>query len=193
MPALLAAIKPPFLQLKIFMTNSAKIQSSKPSLKIKLEGEMRKAIALSIYFGTWFCAITFMAATALEERPIPLSLFGFALIKAALSAKFMLIAQAIYPIKIDKQSGIVKSLLLESLIYLAIVIALNYLEAGVHGLFNGKEFIASMAAFGSGDPLRVLAMSIVYWLIVWPYLIFVGFNMVVGNTETLTVLFGAKK
>jgi hypothetical protein len=50
-----------------------------------------------------------------------------------------------------------------------------------------------MAAFGSGDPLRVLAMSIVYWLIVWPYLIFVGFNKVVGNTETLAVLFGPKK
>ncbi|MBU3628581.1 hypothetical protein [Polynucleobacter sp. AP-Reno-20A-A9] len=175
------------------MTNSTKIQASKPGLKTKLAEEMRKAFALSIYFGTWFCAIAFMAATALEERPIPLSIFGFALIKAALSAKFMLIAQAVYPMKIDKQSGIVKSLMLESLIYLAVVIALNYLEAGVHGLINGKDFIASMAAFGSGDPLRVLAMSIMYWLIVWPYLIFVGFNMAVGNTETLTVLFGSKK
>ncbi len=175
------------------MTNSAKIDTNKPGLKIKLEDELRKAFALSIYFGTWFCAITFMAATALEERPIPLSLFGFALIKAALSAKFMLIAQAVYPMKIDKESGIVKSLFLESIVYLAVVIALNYLEAGVHGLINGKEFISSMAAFGSGDPLRVFAMSIVYWLIVWPYLIFMGFNMVVGNTETLAVLFGSKK
>ncbi len=175
------------------MTNSAKIDTNKPGLKIKLEDELRKAFALSIYFGTWFCAITFMAATALEERPIPLSLFGFALIKAALSAKFMLIAQAVYPMKIDKESGIVKSLFLESIVYLAVVIALNYLEAGVHGLINGKEFISSMAAFGSGDPLRVFAMSIVYWLIVWPYLIFMGFNMVVGNTQTLAVLFGSKK
>lgn len=175
------------------MTNSAKIDTNKPGLKIKIEEEMKKAFALSIYFGTWFCAITFMAATALEERPIPLSLFGFALIKAALSAKFMLIAQAVYPMKINKESGIVKSLFLESIVYLAVVIALNYLEAGVHGLINGKEFISSMAAFGSGDPLRVLAMSIVYWLIVWPYLIFMGFNMVVGNTQTLAVLFGSKK
>jgi hypothetical protein len=175
------------------MTNSAKIDTNKPGLKIKIEEEMKKAFALSIYFGTWFCAITFMAATALEERPIPLSLFGFALIKAALSAKFMLIAQAVYPMKIDKESGIVKSLFLESIVYLAVVIALNYLEAGVHGLINGKEFISSMAAFGSGDPLRVFAMSIVYWLIVWPYLIFMGFNMVVGNTQTLAVLFGSKK
>ncbi|MBU3617369.1 hypothetical protein [Polynucleobacter sp. JS-Polo-80-F4] len=175
------------------MTNSTKNLTNKPGLKIKLEEEMKKAISLSIYFGIWFCAITFMAATALEERPIPLALFGFALIKAGLSAKFMLIAQAAYPIKVDKKNGIVGSLLIESIVYIIVVIALNYLEAGVDGLIHGKEFITSMTAFGGGDPLRVLAMSIVYWLIVWPYLIFVGFNKVVGNTETLAVLFGSKK
>jgi hypothetical protein len=50
-----------------------------------------------------------------------------------------------------------------------------------------------MAAFGSGDPLRVFAMSIVYWLIVWPYLIFMGVNLALGNTATLAILFGSKK
>ena len=175
------------------MTNNANAQIKKPGLKIKLEEEMKKALALSLYFGIWFCAITFMAATALEERPIPLALFGFALIKAGLSAKFMLIAQAAYPIKINKENGIVGSLFIESIVYIIVIIALNYIEAGVDGLIHGKEFISSMSAFGSGDPLRVLAMSIVYWLIVWPYLIFVGFNKVVGNTETLSVLFGSKK
>jgi hypothetical protein len=175
------------------MTNSTAKHTQSPSIKQKIVEEMKKAFALSLYFGIWFCAIAFMAATALEERPIPLSIFGLALIKAALSAKFMLIAQAFFPIKIDKYNGIVKSLLLESIIYLVIVLGLNYLEAGIRGLINGKEFISSMAAFGSGDPLRVFAMSIVYWLIVWPYLIFMGFKIVVGTTETLTVLFGTKK
>ena len=175
------------------MTNSAKNSPNKPGLKLKLEDEMRKALALTLYFGIWFCAITFMATTALEERPIPLTLFGFALIKAGLSAKFMLIAQAAYPIKVDKEHGIVGPLFVESIVYIVVIIALNYIEAGVDGLIYGKEFITSMAAFGNGDPLRVLAMSIVYWLIVWPYLIFVGFNKVVGNTETLAVLFGSKK
>ena len=154
---------------------------------------MKKAFALTLYFGTWFCAIAFMAATALEERPIPFSIFGFALLKAAISAKFMLIAQAAYPIKVSKDNGIVNSLVFESIIYLVVVLALNYLEAGVHGLINGHPFITSMTAFGSGDPLRVFAMSIVYWLIVWPYLIFIGTNLVLGNKATLAILFGTKK
>jgi len=97
------------------------------------------------------------------------------------------------PIKVSKDNGIVNSLVFESIIYLVVVLALNYLEAGVHGLINGHPFITSMTAFGNGDPLRVLAMSIVYWLIVWPYLIFIGTNLVLGNKATLAILFGTKK
>lgn len=175
------------------MTNSAKMQTTKPSLKTKFLEEMKKAFSLTLYFGTWFCSIAFMAATALEERPIPLSIFGFALLKAGISAKFMLIAQAAYPIKVSKDHGIVSSLIFESIFYLVVVLALNFLEAGVHGLINGHSFISSMAAFGDGDPLRILAMSIVYWLIVWPYLIFTGVNIILGNKETLAILFGSKK
>jgi hypothetical protein len=175
------------------MTNTSKNHINKQGLKTKFEEEAKKAFALTLYFGAWFCAIAFMAATALEERPIPLEIFGFALIKAGISAKFMLIAQAAYPIKVNKDHGIVTSLIFESIIYIAVVVALNYLEAGVEGSFHGKEFIASMGAFGNSDPLRVLAMSIVYWLIVWPYLIFTGVNIILGNKETLAILFGSKK
>ncbi|OZA09401.1 MAG: hypothetical protein B7Y05_18145, partial [Polynucleobacter sp. 24-46-87] len=120
------------------------------------------------------------------------TLFGFAIIKAALCAKFMLIAQMVYPIKINQKSGIVNSLFLESLFYLLVVIALNYLEAGVDGVIHGKEFIASLADFGQSNPLHVVAMSIVYWLIVWPYLIFTGFKLALGTSATHELLLGKK-
>jgi hypothetical protein len=175
------------------MTNNTIGQPIHPSLKDKLKEEAKKAFVLTLYFGAWFCAITFFAATALEERPIPLDIFGFALIKAGISAKFMLIAQAAYPLKVNKEYGIVNSLLFESIVYLVFVLALNFLEAGVDGLIHGKEFVASMAAFGNGEPIRIFAMSILYWLIVWPYLIVMGVNQALGNTETVEILFGSKK
>ena len=175
------------------MTNNTVSQPNHHSLKDKLKEEAKKAFALTLYLGTWFCAITFFAATALEERPIPLSIFGFAIIKAGIAAKFMLIAQAAYPIKVNKEHGIVNSLIFESIVYLAFVLALNFVEAGVDGLIHGKEFIPSMAAFGNGEPIRIFAMAILYWLIVWPYLIFMGVNQAIGNTATLAILFGSKK
>jgi len=162
------------------------------SFKDKAKEEFVKALHLTIYFGAWFCAIAFLAATSLDERPIPLSIFGFALFKAAVCAKFMLLAQAAFPIKVNKKDGIVSSLFLESVIYLLVVLGLNYLEAGVHGLIHGKDFLISMTEFGQSNPLRVVAMSIVYWLIVWPYLLLTGMSIMLGSNATLEILFGNK-
>jgi len=174
------------------MTATAPNLAPAQRLKEKVKEEFKKALVLSIYFGIWFCALAFLAATSLDERPIPLSIFGFALIKAALCAKFMLVGQAIFPIKVNKHHGIVNSLIIESLLYLLIVLGLNYFEAGIDGLIHGKNFLISMTEFGQSNPLRVVAMSIVYWLIVWPYLLFTGMNMMLGSHATLEILFGHK-
>jgi hypothetical protein len=162
------------------------------SIKKKIEAEAKQALALTAYFGTWFCALTFLAVTSLEGHPISLSIFGLALIKAGLCAKFMLIAQAIFPIKVSKNNGIIKSLLLESLFYIFVVLSLNYVEAGIEGLIHGKNFIDAMTSFGQKNPLHVLSMTIVYWLIVWPYLILVGLRLYLGEDTTLNILFGKK-
>ena len=162
------------------------------SFKAKAKEEIVKALQLTIYFGIWFCALAFLAATTLDEKPIPLSIYGFALIKAALCAKFMLVGQAVFPIKVNKSHGVVNSLILGSLLYLMVVLGLNYLEAGIHGLIHGKDFISSIADFGTSNPLHVVAMLIVYWLIVWPYLLLMGFRLAIGSSETLEILFGNK-
>lgn len=171
-------------------TTSAPANSS---LKEKAKEEILKAFQLTVYFSVWFCALAFLAITSLHTHSFSLSLFGFAIIKAALCAKFMLIAQMVYPIKISQQSGIIKSLFLESIFYLLVVIALNYLEAGIDGLIHGKGFIESLTHFGQSDPLHVVAMSILYWLIVWPYLIFSGFKLALGSSATHELLLGKKK
>ena len=175
------------------MNTASKANASRLSFKEKLVDEAKKAFALTLYLGTWFCALAFLAATLLEERPIPLSIFGFALVKAGITAKFLLIGQAIYPVKVDKAHGIVKSLFVVSLIYIVIVLGLNYLETGIEGLFHGKHFLASMASFGQANPLRLLAMSIVYWLIIWPYLMLAGMQLIMGQEHILSLFFGSKK
>jgi len=177
---------------KVFMNGTSPNSAPMHTFKQKAKEEFVKAFQLTVYFGTWFCAIAFLGAASLDESPIPLSIFGFALFKAAICAKFMLLAQVAFPIKVNKTDGIVGSLFLESVIYLLVVLGLNYLEAGVHGLIHGKAFLASMAEFGQSNPLRVVAMSIVYWLIVWPYLLLTGMSLMLGSPATLEILFGNK-
>jgi hypothetical protein len=165
---------------------------AKRNFRDALIEEAKKALVLSLYFGVWFCALAFLAATMLDERPIPLTIFGLAIIKAAITAKFMLIGQAIYPIQVSRHHGITKSLLLESIFYLMIVLALNFIEAGIDGVFHGKNFFDSMAAFENADPIRILAVSIVYWLIVFPYLVFNATLLIMGKDNLISLLFGAK-
>jgi hypothetical protein len=174
------------------MTISTGTASHPEGIKKKVEDEARKAFALTVYFGIWFCALTFLGATALHNHPLSLSIYGIAIIKAGLCAKFMLIAQAMFPIRVSKTHGIIKSLFFESILYIFVVLGLNYIEAGVEGLIHGKNFLDSMSSFGEKNPLHILAMSIVYWLIVWPYLILAGMKLALGANVTLAILFGRK-
>jgi hypothetical protein len=175
------------------MNTSPNTPPKESTLKAKILTEAKKVFFLTVYFGTWFCALALLATTSLHERPIHLTIFGLALIKAALCAKFMVLGQVAYPIKIDRQYGIVRSLLRESLVYLLIVLALSWLEAGAEGLFHHKNFFDSLSAFGGGDPLHILSIAIVYWLIVWPFLFFTGMKMALGESVTLKILFGPPK
>lgn len=174
------------------MNNVSNVNLVKSTFKEKLVDEAKKAFVLTLYLGTWFCTLAFLAATLLDERPIPLSIFGFALIKAGITAKFLLIGQAIYPITVDKTHGIVRSLLVESLIYIAIVLGLNYLEAGIDGVLHGKNFLVSMTAFGQADPLKIVAFSFVYWLIIWPYLMLAGMQLLLGKEHIWSLFFGSE-
>ncbi|MFZ4061882.1 MAG: hypothetical protein ACOYK2_01300 [Polynucleobacter sp.] len=175
------------------MNTSANTTTTSPSIKEKILDELKKALVLALYLGTWFCALAFLAATTLRESPIPLSIFGLSLVKAVVCAKFMLVAQSAYPMKFQRENGIIRPLLVLSLIHVGIVLVLSFNEAGIVGLFHGKGFWASLLSFGNGDPLHILSMSIVYWLIVLPYLLFASMRIAMGDLELRTLFLGPPK
>lgn len=175
------------------MTTTDHHASKIEHLKSQAKDEARKAFFLTLYFAAWFCALTLLALTTLRERPIPIDSFVLAFIKAAVCAKFLLVGQAVFPIVIDKVNGLIGSLLRESFAYLVIVLALSYLESGVKGLIHGQNFIPSLLGFGGGDPLHILSLGIVYWLIIWPYLLLIGFKKILGDVATRDILLGPPK
>ena len=164
----------------------------KESLRYRIKDEFVQATLLALYFAAWFCAIAFFSFALLREAAIPITPFGLAIIKAGLCAKFMMIGKAIFPLRVDPDRGLVKSLFWHSLAYLGVVIALSFAEAGIDGLFHGKSFFESVSSFGHGDPIYIAALSLMYWLIIWPYLIVFGLNQSLGNKAVHAILFGSK-
>jgi hypothetical protein len=171
---------------------NAPAQPAKPSLRHRIKDEFVQASLLALYFAAWFCAIAFFTFAVLREEAVPITPFGLAIIKAGLCAKFMMIGKAIFPLKVDANRGLIKSIFWHSIVYLLIVIALSFLESGINGLLHGKSFIESIASFGRGDPIYITSIAIMYWLIIWPYLILLGLQQSMGDEAVHTILFGSQ-
>jgi hypothetical protein len=167
-------------------------KQAKETLRHRIKDEFIQAALLTLYFAAWFCAIAFFSFALLREEAIPITPFGLAIIKAALCAKFMMIGKAIFPLRVEAYRGLIKSIVWHSIAYLGIVLALSFAEAGIDGLLHGKSFLESISSFGHGDPIYIAALSVVYWLIIWPYLIVLGLNQSMGNTAVNAILFGSK-
>jgi len=171
---------------------NAPAHNAKPSLRYRIKDEFIQASLLALYFAAWFCAIAFFTLAVLREAAISITPFGLALIKAALCAKFMMIGKAIFPLRVEANRGLITSIFWHSIVYLGIVIALSFAESGIDGLLHGKSFIESISSFGHGDPIYIAALSLMYWLILWPYLIVLGLNQSMGNKAVHAILFGSK-
>jgi len=173
-------------------TPNPPIKEVKESLRHRVKDEFVQASLLALYFAIWFCAVAFFSFALLREAAIPITPFGLAIIKAGLCAKFMMIGKAMFPLRVDANRGLIKSIFWHSIAYLGIVIALSFAESGIDGLLHGKSFLESISSFGHGDPIYIAALSLMYWLIIWPYLIVLGLNQSIGSHEVHTILFGSQ-
>jgi hypothetical protein len=165
----------------------------KEGLRHRIKEEFVQASLLALYFAAWFCAIAFFSFALLREAAIPITPFGLAIIKAGLCAKFMMIGKALFPLRVDANRGLIKSIFWHSIAYLGIVLALSFAEDGVDGLFHGKSILESLSSFGHGDPIYIASLTIMYWLILWPYLIVLGLNQSLGDKTVHAILFGSKE
>lgn len=142
----------------------------KESLKVRLGSEMRNAFRLTLYFGVWFSALVFLNFETQGHTGWPLEGWGFAWIKAALCAKFLLIGQLLMPMPPLSNTRLWSTILPRSLLYMLVVLGLSVVEEGVRGMLHGQPFMQAISEFAGGKPLHVLAMAWVYWLILVPYL-----------------------
>ena len=143
-------------------------------LRERLLSEAKNGLKLTLYFGVWFSAITLLTHEILGSPGLPLQTWGLAWIKAGLCAKFMLIGEAIFPMRPLAIGNVWRNVLPRSIVYLGIVLVLSLLETGIDGLLHGRQFVHSVLGFADGQPLHIFALAWVYWLILAPYLVING-------------------
>lgn len=147
-------------------------------------------LILTIYLASWFCALVFLSNSILEIDGVPYIGFGMAILKAAVAAKFMVMGLEIFPLPINHGAPLLHGILKRSIVYVVVVVGLSYLFAGIEGYFHHKGFMDSLHDFAGGSLKHLIALAIMYWLIVLPYLAFIAFRDAIGVDKMREYLLG---
>ena len=147
----------------------------------RIAEEAKKALQLTVYFWLWFSAIGLLTHQILREHGLPLGTWGLAIVKAVICAKFVLIGQAIYPMRHTHGKDLWYIVLPRSFVYLLVVLLLSVIEAGVEAAWHGRGFMEGLTHFANGDPVYAFALAWVYWLILVPYLLLGSMDRLRGN------------
>jgi hypothetical protein len=143
------------------------------SLREKAAAELRQFIILSIYLWICFAAILFYKSTVLRAAGIAFVPLGFAGIKAAVSAKFIMIADFL-PIAARRAGErLLVSMLRKSLVLLILLAALTLIEEGVIAMIHGQPLSEAVLGLGGTSPYQIAASLLLMLLILIPY---VGFG-----------------
>lgn len=149
-----------------------------------------RTFLLTVYLAAWFCALVFLSNSILEVEGIPYVGFGIAIIKAAVTAKFMIMGLEMFPLPINKGSSLVFGVLKRSIVYVVVVVALSYLFAGIEGYFHHEGFVEPLHHFAGGSFKHILALAITYWLIILPYLAYYSLEEVIDKQQMHQLLSG---
>jgi hypothetical protein len=161
------------------------------SLKV-IEDAVKRGLILQIYLAVWFCALVFLSDAILQEDSAPYIGFGFAILKASASGRFMLIGQKLFPLNFVKGSSALWLLFRRSIIDTSFVLSVSFLFTGLEGFIHGKGFIESLRNFGQGSIEHIAALTLCYWLIILPYLAYCLLKRAIGAELLEAYLLGKK-
>lgn len=162
---------------------------SKSALRDRAKSEVREFLWITAYLLVVFGALTFYKSAALEARGIHWLPWGFALIKAAISAKFILIGRALHIGEGDRSKPLVWQTLHKSIAFLILVAGFTVFEEVIVGLIHGEPFRDSMAAIGGGTTEQIIATLVIMFLTFVPIFAFGALGEVMGDKALFRTFF----
>lgn len=152
----------------------------------------KKTLILTLYFAIWFCTLNFYNEVVLHAGDRPHVTYAYSIFLAGILAKFIIMGQQIAPLKVKEGSSLFWMIIRRTTIDTMIALFLRYIFAGIEGLFSHQGFFDSMRSFGGGDWMHILAIWMVFWLIIMPYMIYCALCNAVGP-EKIHAIFVSNK
>lgn len=154
---------------------------TKAQVRDRARSEFREFVLFAAYLFVVFSVLAFYKSAILEAESIHWVPWGFAAIKSALAAKFILIGRALHIGEGHRTKPVIWQTLHKSIGFLIVVAGLTVIEEAIVGLIHGRTFLQSMAEVGGGTPEQMIATALILFLVFVPMFAFGALSEVMGE------------
>jgi hypothetical protein len=163
--------------------------AAKAPLHERVLDEFKEVLILAGYLYICLGAVTLQKAAVLHDAGISFDMWGIALVKALLLAKFMLLGRALRIGQTRfKHEALIWPTLYQSVLTLILLLVLDTIEEVLVGVIHKRALADSLAHVAGPTPLQIAASCLIMFLILVPYFAFQNLGEVLGN-RTLVRLF----
>ena len=162
---------------------------AKHTVRERAISELEHFFLVAAYLFVVFGALTFFKSAILEAEGVRWVPWGFALIKAAVSAKFVLLGRALHVGERYRTKPLIWETLYKSLVFLALVAVLTVIEEAIIGYIHGHNLSQSVAGMGGGTPEQAVATLVILFLVFVPLFAFGALADVMGEKALLRTFF----
>jgi len=161
----------------------------KPALRERAKSELKELLYISAYLFLVFSALSFYKSAILEAQGVHWLPWGFALIKAVVLAKFIMIGRALHIGEGHRSKPLIWQIIHKSIAFLILVAGFTVIEEAIVGFIHGRAFSVSMAEVGGGTTEEMIATAIIMFLVFLPLFAYGALSEVLGERSLFRTLF----
>jgi hypothetical protein len=166
---------------------------TKATLRHRAAHEFKELLIVTAYLYVTLGAVIVMKAAVLHTEGIASAVWGVAIVKAVVLAKFMLIGHAVKLGERETSSPLIWPTLYRTFLFLLLLIAMTIIEEAVVGLFHGQSVAASLGDLFGRRLLETLAGYLIMLMILIPYFAFRVLSEVLGEGRLERMFFVARE
>ena len=161
---------------------------NKTGIKKKIIHEMTDLLLIFLYLALFFCSFTTYRRLVSDEFGISYFHYGFALVKALVLAKVILLGRHVRFARIHDGRPLIIPTLYKVVVFSLFTLAFDVLEHVVGGFFHGKDLAGVFQEIISAGRDELLARGLVVLFAFVPFFAFTEIGRVLGEGR-LSALF----
>jgi hypothetical protein len=158
------------------------------ALGSKVVEELKQLFQIALYLYVCLGALLLYASTVAGAR-VEYAHLGYAAVKALILAKFILMGHWFHLGEGRRNRLLIYSILYQLLAIWLLLIVLSLLEQFVEGAWHGHSFAAGLAEVQSSSFSRILAQTLILFLVLFPYIAIRQLSRVLGPGRLKRIFF----